>query len=222
MNADLQTVRDFYDTTWLDMPFTNILNLEALFLAMNDPRVVSAFLDNSTFAQPQSFFDAAKLSLYLCEEGGTCGPFAIITGEKLNSAEWESRYLHTGGHGGMIVWRVQSPTRRYIIDSSLRSAYEVPLSGFLWSPGHHVYSIYSNPPQLLRHSSPILHFSTSGIHYTEKGNNIAKEFKIVARRELVYRPIDALVQNPHPLLLIRHRLGNVNGFAVSIHFDMER
>lgn len=38
MNADLKTVHGFYDSTWLDMPFTNILNLEALFLVMDDQR----------------------------------------------------------------------------------------------------------------------------------------------------------------------------------------
>jgi hypothetical protein len=222
MNPDLQTVRDFYNSTWLDMPFTNILNLEALFLAMDDPGVVSAFLDgNSTSSDIESFFGVAKDSLHLSEEGGTCGPFAIITGEKLDHNEWRSRYLHTGGHGGMVVWRVQSPTRRYMIDSSLRSAYEIPLSGFLWSPGHHVYSTYSFPPKSLSHSSPILRLSTSDIHYTEKHSNVAKEFEIVARRELLCRPIDALIRDPHPVLLLRHRVGTTNRFAVSINFNME-
>jgi hypothetical protein len=174
MKVDLQTVRDFYNSTWLDMPFTNILNLEALFLAMEDPGVVSAFLDgNLPFSELGSFFGVAKDGLHLSEEG-TCGPFAIITGEKLDSNEWRSRYLHTGGHGGMVVWRVQSPTRRYVIDSSLRSAYEIPLSRFLWSAGRHVYSTYPDPPQSLSHSSPILRFSSSDILYTEKGSNIAK------------------------------------------------
>jgi len=104
MNADLQTACDFYDSTWLDMPFTNILNLEELSLAIEDPGVVSAFLDgNSTFSEPGYFFGVAKDSLHLNEEGGTCGPFAIITGERLDNNEWRSRYLHTGGHGGMVV-----------------------------------------------------------------------------------------------------------------------
>jgi hypothetical protein len=168
MNTDLQTIRDFYDSTWFDMPFTNILNLEALILAMEDPRVISAFLDgNLTFSEAGSFFGVAKDNLLLGEEGGTSGPFAIIAGEKLDSNEWRSCYLHTGERGGMVVWRVQLPTRRYMIDSSLRSAYEIPLSGFLWSPGHHIYSTYPFPPQSLCHSSPILHFSTSDTHYTE-------------------------------------------------------
>jgi hypothetical protein len=94
MNADLKTVRDIYDSTWLDMPFTNILNLEALFLAIDNPGVVSAFLDgNLTSSVIKSFFGVAKHSLHLSEEGGTCGPFAIITGEKLDHSEWRSCYL---------------------------------------------------------------------------------------------------------------------------------
>jgi hypothetical protein len=223
MNADLQTVRDFYDSTWLDMPFTNILNLEALFLAMEDPGVVSAFLDGDLpSSELGSFLGVAKDTLHLSEEGGTCGPFAIITGEKLDHSEWRRHYLHTGRHGGMVVWKAQSPTKRYIIDSSLRTAYEIPLSGFLWSPGHHIYSTDLVPPQSLNHSSPILHFlPSSAIHYTEKGSNVAKEFKIVPRRELICRPIDALVRDAHPVLLIRHRVGNVNRFAVSINFNLD-
>jgi hypothetical protein len=69
MSADLQAVHDLYNTTWLEMPFTNILNLEALFPAMDDPGVVSAFLDaNSNFSGRESFFDAAKDGLWLSEE----------------------------------------------------------------------------------------------------------------------------------------------------------
>jgi hypothetical protein len=164
MNANLKTVHDFYASTWLNMPFSNILNLEALFLAMDDPGVVSAFLDgNSAFSDIGSFFSVAKDGLHLSEEEGTCGSFAIITGEKLDCNGWSSHYVHTGGHGGMVGWTVQSPTRHYLIDSLLRSAYEIPLSGFLWSPGHHIYSTYlfAPPSPTGSHSLPILCFSSS-------------------------------------------------------------
>ncbi|EDR03527.1 uncharacterized protein LACBIDRAFT_331281 [Laccaria bicolor S238N-H82] len=216
VDADLQTVRDFYDSTWADMPFTNILNLEALlFQAGIGSRDILSFLDgNSPLSHLERFLTTAKDGLYLNEEGGTCEPFAVITGEKLDKNEWRMQYVHTGSHGGMVVWRAQSPTRRYLIDSSLRSALEIPLlAGFLWSPGHHhVYSTYLVRPQSATHSSPVLHFSDSRIYYTEKGSRTAKEFSIVTRH--------ALVGNPHPVLLVRDRVRNTNRFAVFIRFDM--
>lgn len=139
----------------------------------------------------------------------------------MNEDEWGITYVHTGRHGPTIVYKLNSPHDRYVVDSSLRSAYIIPVSSFLWSSGGHSYFIENYPPRLPYAISPVICRSADRFFYSEKNGNKMNELRPVARRDLIERPIDALSEGRlEPVLLIRHRVGNANGFLVCITYDM--
>lgn len=218
---DLFTIRAAYDSAWLELPFTNVNAIWEMLLAIKFANTTSRWLTGLLPHQRlTSFCDTAKSNIYLNEEGSTCGPFAVVVGEKLNPDEWKVDYLHTGRHGAAVAYKVKSPQVLYFVDSSTRSVYCIPSSRYLWSLGSHVYSIYSHPPSFPHVISPVVYRSLDPLYYTEKGGNNREELCPSTKQVLIKKPIDAISTDPLPVLLIRHRVGNTNGFAVHIKYDM--
>ena len=124
MESDLQIVRNAYDSTWLDVPFTNIPVIDEWLMVIHNRTRIADFIDHGIF--PADTPHAVKRQFHLSEEGATCGPFAIMVGEKLSGEEWEVCYHHTEFHGAAVVRKFGSSRASYLIDSSLRSCTKFP------------------------------------------------------------------------------------------------
>ena len=94
---------------------------------------ISDFINHSIF--PADTPHVVKCQFHLNKEGVTCGPFAIMVGEKLNEEEWEVCYYHTGHHGAAVVQKLGSLQASYLVDSSLQSMYEIPTTPLLGAVG---------------------------------------------------------------------------------------
>jgi hypothetical protein len=136
MTTNLQIVCDAYDSTWLDIPFTNVINVDEWLMASPD---IAGFPDHRIGQNTTHLSETVKTHFHLSEEGATCGPFAIIAAEKLNRDEWDIDYLHTGHHGATVVQKFTQPYITYLIDSSLQAVYKLPSTGYLWSSGNHIF-----------------------------------------------------------------------------------
>jgi hypothetical protein len=131
----MQALRDAYNSTWLDMPFTNLITIEETFLEMDDMSVIRQWLAGRLGTSAVARFSkAVKDRTQLSTEGGTCGPFAIIAAEKLDQRQWVIRYLHTGSHGAAVVYQRGNPNVLYLMDSTLRSVYSIIFKNFKHLP----------------------------------------------------------------------------------------
>jgi hypothetical protein len=117
MESDLQVICNVYDSTWLDVPFTNIPTIDKWLMVLHNRTCISDFINDSIF--PMDTPHVMKHQFHLSKEGTTCRPFAIMVGEKLNRKEWEVCYYHTGCHSAAVVKKLGSSQVRYLVDSSL-------------------------------------------------------------------------------------------------------
>lgn len=162
-----------------------------------------------------------KACFYLSEEGATCGPFAIIVAKKLSTDEWSVDYLHTGNHSATVVRNIRRPQFTYLIDSSLRAAYELPSTGYLWSSANHAFHVYGSYPPSPHGESPFVYRSNNSIIYVPKKSCSCQTLAPTTRRQLIERPLSAAFCDSNIILLIRKRTVDTNRFAISIFFDLQ-
>jgi hypothetical protein len=219
MESDLQVVRNVYDSMWLEVPFTNIPIIDEWLMVIHNGTCISDFIDHGIFPVDTPYI--VKHQFHLSDEGATCEPFAIMVGEKLNREEWEVRYYHTGRHGAAVVRKLGSSQARYLVDSSLRSVYEIPAAGSsLWGTDHRFYTHQSLPP-LPHKASPIIYTRNNDILYIPKQYTEPTLLVPRTRRQLVNCSIDAIPRDRNVILLLRDRIAATNRFIVLVSFDMQ-
>ena len=219
MESDLQIICNAYDSTWLDVPFTNIPVIDKWLMVIHNRTRITDFIDHGIF--PADTPHAVKHQFHLSEEGATCGPFAIMVGEKLSGEEWQVCYHHTGHHGAAVVRRLGCSWASYLVDSSLRSVYEIPATGSsLWGTRHRFYT-HQTLPSLLHDTSLIIYVKNDVIFYIPKGHTEPTPLIPRTRRHLVDCSIDAIPRDRNVILLLRDRVAATNRFVVLISFDMQ-
>ena len=150
-----------------------------------------------------------------------CESFAIMVGEKLNREEWEVCYHHTGHHGAAVVRKFGSLQASYLVDSSLRSVYEIPATGSsLWGTRHQFYT-HQTLPSLPHNTSPIIYARNDVIFYIPKGHTKPTLLVPRTRRHLVDCSIDAIPHDRNVILLLRDQVATTNHFVVLISFNMQ-